>query len=65
MDNAFDEMRRAVAQAKSTLQAVRENSSVMADLLVGNLRDVKWASTLRALKKELRDFDMTTGTWKS
>jgi hypothetical protein len=70
MSNPFDEVRTAVSNAESQLQAADSAALSMAQLLVGRLRHVQssghWAGTsaLRKLKKELRDFDMTTGEWK-
>lgn len=70
MSNPFDEVRQAVSEAKSQLEAADAASLSMAQLLAGRLRHVSknnhWAgiTALRALKKELRNFDMTTGEWK-
>lgn len=70
MSNPFDEVRAAVSQAKEQLRAADDAALSMAQLLVGRLRHVqsgnqyRGADALRALKKELRDFDMTTGEWK-
>jgi hypothetical protein len=64
MDNVFDEVRLAVSQAKDTLRAADMAAADMAALLRGRLHQVKNAHVLRELKRELRDFDMTTGQWK-
>jgi hypothetical protein len=70
MPNPFDEVRAAVANAEEQLKAADSAALSMAQLLVGRLRHVQKPSyyggtaALCKLKKELRDFDMTTGTWK-
>jgi hypothetical protein len=64
--NKFDEMRGAVAEAKQTLAAADSVAGEMASLLVGRLRCATVRSwDLKRLKKELRDFNIHTGTWKS
>lgn len=65
MSNVFDEMRAAVRQAADTLRAADNVATDLAWLLRGRLRKVQSADSLRALKRELRNFDMTTGEWKS
>lgn len=62
--NAFDDVRHAVATAQEQLQAADAVASNMAHLLRDRLRKVGSTDTLRALKRELRDFDMTTGKWR-
>jgi len=64
MGNIFDDMRSAVRDAKQTLLAADNVAGDLAWLLCGRLRRVASIHTLRALKKELRNFDMTTGKWK-
>lgn len=70
MNNPFDQVRRAVSDAKEQLAAADDVAYLMAVLLVGRLRKIQMpgnygaTDTLRKLKKELRDFDMTTGKWK-
>lgn len=63
-NNIFDEMRRAVILARDTLDAADATATDAAWLLKNRLRHVSNIYTLRALKRELRDFDMTTGQWK-
>ena len=63
MDNPWDEMRRAVSVARELQKAVQDSSGSMGALLVGNLRHCR-IGDLCKLKRELRDFDMTTGKWK-
>jgi hypothetical protein len=62
--NKFDEMRAAVSEARHTFSAADSVAASMADILRGRLRNNVPAHTLRALKKELRDFDMHRGRWK-
>lgn len=64
MGNVWDEMRHAIADATNTLRAADSVAEDMAYLLKGRMRQVDNKYTLRALKRELRDFDSTTGTWK-
>lgn len=70
MSNAFDEVRAAIAQAEQQLTAADNAALSMAQLLVGRLKHVQrpgyygGTTALRRLKKELRDFDATTGEWK-
>lgn len=66
--NPFDETRRAVAEAKSTLEATDQAAKDMADLLSGRLRMVSkkfgGRETLRKLKRELQGFNSRTGKWE-
>lgn len=62
--NAFDEMRAAMNEAEERIRAADSVSTQMAQMLRGRLRKVKYPHLLRDLKRELRDFDMTTGRWK-
>lgn len=63
MSSIFDEMRQAVAEARSTMAAADTVADGMADLLCGRLRHVS-PYRLEKLKRELRDFNMHTGQWK-
>lgn len=63
-DNVFDEMRRAVVEAGDTLRAADSVANDLAWLLKGRLRHVGNTYTLTALKRELRDFDLTKRAWK-
>lgn len=63
MDNAFDTMRRALREAELTQAAADEQAAAMASLLVGRLRHCG-EYALKRLKRELRDFNIHTGTWK-
>lgn len=62
-NNVFDEMRLAVSKAKDQLRAADDTANSMGILLVGRLKHVN-QYTLKNLKRELRDFDMTKGEWK-
>ncbi|MGH8171820.1 MAG: hypothetical protein ACREPX_01655 [Rhodanobacteraceae bacterium] len=61
--NAFDEVMDATAAAIQQIHAVEQNSDAMARLISGRLRHVN-ENTLRALKRQLREFDSVTGKWK-
>jgi hypothetical protein len=63
--NAFDEVRAQVEAAKDQLRAADHVAGNMAWLLRGRLRHVASPSTLKELKRELRDFDMARGRWKA
>lgn len=60
----FNEFASAVEDAR--IIEKRANSAVnsLAGMCVGRLRNANVSSyVLRALKRELRDFNMTTGIW--
>ncbi len=61
------EMYAEINEARTTLHNADRVSESLLPLLVGRLRKTgtEWNTTeaLRALKRELRDFNMTTGTW--
>lgn len=63
MENAFDTMRAAVAEAEHVNQAANEQAGAMARIIRGRLRHVS-SYTLCELKRELRDFNIHTGQWK-
>ena len=58
------EMRQAVISAKNTLQAADIVANDIAYCLKGRLRNVNSTYILAALKRELRDFNIHTGSWK-
>lgn len=63
MQNPWDELRSAIAQAKELNRACDNSANSMALLLRGRLQHVdSWHLT--ALKRELRNFNMHTGKWK-
>ena len=61
--NAYDQMRQAVQEAKVTMNAADSVANTMGQMLVGRLQRVD-ESTLRRLKRELRDFNIHTGRWR-
>lgn len=63
MDNAFDELTQALQVAREVERASSKNAEAMAALLQGNLKSVS-QYRLRALKKELDNYNMHTGRWK-
>lgn len=68
MNNAWDEIEAALSCARVANDAADSHAESMAVLLVGRLRHVtSWrgARALAKLKRELRDFDIRTNTWKS
>lgn len=62
--NAFDQMKQAVYEAELTMRAADRSANDMASILRGRLHHVS-GSTLAALKRELRDFNIQTYEWKS
>ena len=64
----WHEMKAAVQEAEHTFRAADSISKDMAELLIGRLRKVSNSyvgnDALCKLKRELRDFNMTTGEWK-
>lgn len=63
MENPWDLMRAAMNEARRVMNAADEYADQAARICVGRLRRVD-AGTLRALKRELRDFNIHTGEWK-
>jgi hypothetical protein len=63
MTNRFDEMRVALREAEATLEAANNVSRQMASMLQGRMRYAD-SEVLKRLKRELRNFNMTTGEWK-
>ena len=60
----IDDMRKAVNEAKCTLETADRVAATMGDLLVGRLRHCdNW--TLRRLKRELRAYNPHTKTWRT
>lgn len=64
MSNPFDEIRHAVRSAEEQMRAVDNAATDMARLLSGRLSKVQSLYVLRALKRELQDFNAVTGEWK-
>jgi len=64
MANVWGEMLSAVAQSKSVLSAADSVANDMAILLVGRMHHVSSYGVLRALKRELQDYDSKQKRWK-
>ncbi len=62
--NSFDLVQQAVNEAQATQNAVERHAYRMGQLLRGNLRHCS-GSDLKALKKELRAYNIHTGEWKN
>lgn len=62
MGNKFDELRAAVSEAKDVMRAADSMADAMVQLLAGRLKNVS-GSSLAALKRELRGFNMRTHRW--
>lgn len=63
MNNVWDEISNALAQSRAINHAADQNANTMAELLDGRLRHVSgWK--LARLKRQLRDFNIQTRTWK-
>lgn len=65
--NKFDAVRASIEEAKIMMRAVDIQAETMAELLCGRLRLLKGyrgVDALRALKRELQDFNSTTGRWR-
>lgn len=60
----WEDFRESWIDAKDTFDRVDSIAATMGQMLVGRLRRCNW-STLDAFKRELRDFNMQTGKWKS
>lgn len=58
----FDEFERKLQEARSVQYVVRQNAAQMGRLIVPHLRDLD-RSTLEAMKRELRDFNIQTLRW--
>jgi hypothetical protein len=61
----YDEARQLLKLAELSNEAADSIADGIARLLCGRLRKVRNGTVLRALKKELANYDMTTGRWKS
>jgi len=63
MNNPWDELKQALSEAENINRACDHSANSMAHILRGRLRHVNdW--NLKALKRELRDFNIHTGKWK-
>lgn len=63
--NQFDLMRQAVREAEATQRAADAQIQTLARIVAtnGRLRSVS-VNTLCSLKKQLANFNMTTGQWR-
>lgn len=57
-------MRQALRDARETQRAADRVAEQCAEMVAGRLRKVS-QHELRKLKRELQDFNATTGQWKS
>ena len=64
MSNAYDELKRMLADMRIQQDAADDCAEVAANLVVGRLKHVSSVSTLAKLKRELRDFNLRTHRWK-
>lgn len=61
----YDEITRALDETRWLLSRAETAAAKAVPFAVGRLRYLGIdTAVLRALKRELRDFDMTTGKWK-
>lgn len=60
----WSEARAAFADAESTIDKADVIATDMARTLRGRLRKVQSRDALAELKRELRDFDLRTNSWK-
>lgn len=65
MEMDYDDVARAVRTARERVKMGDKIVREVSDLMAGRLRtaDIP-AHTLKELKRELRDFNIHTGTWK-
>lgn len=64
MMSAWETVAAFVKEQSDWREAVRRRGNDMLDLLAGNLRGLS-PSRLRAIKRELHDFDAMKGKWKT
>ena len=61
----FEEMAEAIAEAEMTIRRGDRHVAAMASLVRGRLRSGGVSTwVLEELKRELRDFNIHTGSWK-
>lgn len=60
----YDEANQLLKATRITMEGADTMADGIACLLVGRLRKVRSGTALKALKKELANYDMTTGRWK-
>jgi len=61
----YNEMKDAVAEAEATLRKADSCATEIARILAGRLHRVQSDWVLKSLKKELKDYNIHTGCWKS
>lgn len=60
----FNEARSAVHDAKNTIDTADLIVRELASIMIGRLRAANvWCSDLKKLKRELQDFNASTGKW--
>ena len=65
MSISWDEMNEAFKDAEFTIRQAQKRTGDMVRIISGNLRSANVSGYyLCRLKKELKNFDMRTGTWK-
>lgn len=64
IENPWDAIRQALAEARALDRAASDMADSMADLLAGRLRQVS-PHRLQRLKRELTAFNMHTRKWRS
>lgn len=62
IQNPWDEMRKAISESENVMRAADSCAADAARILVGRLRRCA-PYTLKALKRELREFNIHTGEW--
>lgn len=61
----FNEMSQAVKDARAAINVADSFTAEMARMIVGRLRNSGTSGlVLKALKKELSDYNMNTNSWK-
>jgi hypothetical protein len=69
MSDFYDSVQKAISEAKAANFVVDQNVCQMAQLIQGRLRaagslDWRTAQAFSAIKRELREWNCTTKTWK-
>lgn len=60
----FDDVRLAMSEARQKLSMLDSFATELAVMLAGRLRKCNNTTALRAMKRELQEFDSRTGEWK-
>ncbi len=64
MSDPHQAVQQLVSEARRLENASGQYAEAMAGLLVGHMQRVTSALTLKALKKELANYNIHTGRWK-